>query len=269
MPIERGLAPTSAGAIHYRTAGGGQPVMLFHINQQSSALMIELITALAPHCRPIAIDYPSHGDSDHVAEQPSINDYARWATEVMDHLGVTRAAAMGEAVGAAVATALAGDFPDRVERVVLMNCPYSTEPGRLGAHARELQEGLRPADASGFPLTRTLDFVLEKDARAAPLHPTQSWMDRSNQAQIEAGRDRWQAITALAAFDVGAALRQIACPTLLLSGEHFYYDRYRPDVLALVADIRAEVIPGGRFCMSWEHAETIAQRAIAFLRDDR
>jgi pimeloyl-ACP methyl ester carboxylesterase len=265
MPIERGLARTSAGYIHYRTAGSGQPVMLFHINQQSSALMIELITALAPHCRPIAIDYPSHGDSDHIAQQPSINDYARWTTEVMDTLGVDRAVAMGEAMGAAVATALAGDFPDRVDKVVLMNCPFSTEPGRLGAHARELQEGLRPADATGFPLTRTLDFVLAKDARAAPLHPTQSWMDRSNQAQIEAGRDRWQAMTALAAFDVAAALRRIACPTLLLSGEFFYYDKYRPDVLGLVPDIRAEVVPGGRFGMSWEHAETIAARTVAFL----
>ena len=265
MPIERGLARTGFGHIHYRTAGSGQAVMLFHINQQSSALMIELVEALAPHCRPIAIDNPGHGDSDHVAQQPSINDYARAAKEVMDALGVQRAVAMGEAVGAAVATALAGDFPDRVEKVVLMNCPFSTEPGRLGAHARELQEGLRPADASGFPMTRTLGFVLEKDARAAPLHPTQSWMDRSNQAQIEAGRDRWQAITALAAFDMAAALRRILCPTLLLSGEHFYYDRYRPDVLKLVPDIRAEIVPGGRFGMSWEHAETIAERTVAFV----
>ncbi len=265
MQIERGLARTGAGQIHYRTAGQGQAVMLFHINQQSSALMIELIAALVGQCRPIAIDYPSHGDSDHVARQPTINDYARCAMEVMDALGVARAVAMGEAMGAAVATALAGDFPDRVERVVLMNCPFSTEPGRLGAHARELQEGLRPADASGFPLTRTLEFVLEKDARAAPLHPTQSWMDRSNQAQIEAGRDRWQAMTALAAFDMEAALRRIACPMLLLSGEHFYYDRYRPEVLALVPGSRAEVIPGGRFGMSWEHAETIAARTLAFL----
>jgi pimeloyl-ACP methyl ester carboxylesterase len=265
MTIERGLARTSAGYIHYRTAGQGQAVMLFHINQQSSSLMIELIEALAPHCRPIAIDYPGHGDSDHVAQQPGIPDYARWASEVMNALGVSRAVAMGEAVGAAVATALAGDFPERIDKVVLMNCPFSTEPGRLGAHARELQEGLRPADASGFPLTRTLDFVLEKDARAAPLRPTQSWMDRSNQAQIEAGRDRWQAITALAAFDMAAALRRIACPTLLLSGEHFYYDRYREDVLALVPDIRADVIAGGRFGMSWEHAGTIAQRTLAFI----
>jgi pimeloyl-ACP methyl ester carboxylesterase len=265
MPIERGLALTSAGYIHYRTAGSGQAVMLFHINQQSSLLMIELIEALAPHCRAIAIDYPSHGDSDHVAAQPSINDYARCATEVMDALGISCAVAMGEAVGAAVAIAMAVDFPQRVEKAVLMNCPYSTEQGRLGVHAQELQAGLRPADASGFPLTRTLEFVLEKDARAAPLHPTQSWMDRSNQTQIEAGRDRWQAITALAAFDTGAALRRIACPTLLLNGEHFYYDKYRADVLALVPEIRAEVIPGGRFGMSWEHAETIAARTVAFL----
>ena len=266
MPIERGLVRTSAGYIHYRAAGSGQAVVLFHINQQSSLLMIGLIEALAAHCRAIAMDYPGHGDSDHVTQQPSINDYARWATEVMDALGVRRAVAMGEAVGAGVAIAMATDFPDRVEKVVLMNCPFSPEQGRLGVHAQELQAGLRPADGSGFPLTRTLDFVLEKDARAAPLHPTQSWMDRSNQTQIEAGRDRWQAITALAAFDTGAALRRIGCPTLLLNGEHFYYDKYRADVLKLVRDIRAEVVLGGRFGISWEHPETIAAKTFAFLK---
>ncbi len=39
MDIERGLVKTGLGHIHYRAAGADQPVMLFHINQQSSALM--------------------------------------------------------------------------------------------------------------------------------------------------------------------------------------------------------------------------------------
>ena len=74
--IERGLTRTRHGHIHWRAAGTGRPVMLLHINQQSSALMLELIAALAPSVRAIAIDYPSHGMSDHVAVPPRIDDYA-------------------------------------------------------------------------------------------------------------------------------------------------------------------------------------------------
>jgi pimeloyl-ACP methyl ester carboxylesterase len=64
MDIERGLVRTDFGFIHYRAAGAGRAVMLFHINQQSSALMLELMQALAPFRRAIAMDYPSHGHSD-------------------------------------------------------------------------------------------------------------------------------------------------------------------------------------------------------------
>ena len=68
--------------------------MVSHINQQSSAVMVELLQALAPHFRAIAIDYPSHCHSDHIDWQPAIEDYARCVIEVMDALKVERAFAL-------------------------------------------------------------------------------------------------------------------------------------------------------------------------------
>jgi hypothetical protein len=38
--IERGLAKTFAGHIHWRACGSGPVVMVSHINQQSSAVMV-------------------------------------------------------------------------------------------------------------------------------------------------------------------------------------------------------------------------------------
>ena len=267
MDIERGLVKTDIGHIHYRAGGSGKPVMLFHVNQQSSALMLELIEALAPRFRAIAMDYPSHGGSDHVGGQPSFAEYARCAVAVMDALGVERCAVLGEAVGAGVCVATANAYPDRVERVVLVNCPFSPERGRTAAHVKQLQSGLRPADASGFPLTRTIAFMLEQDPSHAPMRPTQSWMDRINTAQMEVGRDRWQAVTALANFDMEGGLRRLAQPTLLLVGEHFHYVGFIDEVRARVRDLRHEVLPGARFCMSWERAAEIAEKAGAFLAD--
>ena len=47
LPIERGLAKTFAGHIHWRACGqSGPAVMVSHINQQSSAVMVELLQAL-------------------------------------------------------------------------------------------------------------------------------------------------------------------------------------------------------------------------------
>jgi pimeloyl-ACP methyl ester carboxylesterase len=266
MDIERGLVKTRLGFIHYRAAGSGSAVMLFHINQQSSALMRELMECLAPSFRTIAMDYPSHGDSDPIDFQPSFDQYAECAIAVMDAMGVTKASVMGEAVGAGVAICIANAYPERVEKVVLINCPFSPDRGRTATHVRELRSGLRPEDASGFPQTRTIEFLLEKDPGHAPVRPSQSWMDRINTAQMEVGRNRWQAVTALANFDMNDGLSRLAQPGLLLLGEHFYYATFLDEMIARVKDLSHAVLPGGRFCMSWERAAEIAEHATPFLK---
>ena len=266
-PIERGLVKTSFGYIHYRAAGHGAPIILLHINQQSSALYLELMEALGTQLRAIAIDYPGHGMSDHLATPPTIADYARCVIEVMDALAISEASVLGEAVGAVIAIELASAYPARVTKAVLVNCPYYKDSATAVSRHAPLKSGLRPADASGFPLPRTLEFLLEHDPGHAPMRPSQSWMDRVNVAQLEAGRDRWQALDALHQYDVAANLARIACPALLLIGEHFYYVQHREEFARRVPDLRTEIIAGARFCIAWERAADIGLRVIGFLRN--
>ena len=207
--IERGLVRTALGYVHYRAAGAGAPVMLFHINQQSSALMLELMQALAPKFRVVAMDYPSHGHSDPISFQPELRRLHALRDRRDGRASASeQASVLGEAVGAGVAVATANAWPQRVDKVVLVNCPFSPDRGRTARHVQELQSGLRPEDASGFPLTRSIEFMLDKDPGHAPMQPSQSWMDRINTAQMEVGRNRWQAVTALANFDMDAGLRR-------------------------------------------------------------
>lgn len=266
MQIERGLIKTTAGYVHYRAAGSGRPIMLHHINQQSSALFLELMSVLGQELRAVAIDYPSHGASDHIAWQPGIADYAKCVIEVMDALGVRKAAALGEATGAAVSMELACAWPERVDKAILVNCPYYRDGASADRAHAPLKSGLRPEDASGFPLTRTLDFVLARDPAHSPMHPTQSWMDRINLAQIEAGRDRWQALDALHQYDIAGNLARMHCPVLLLIGENFHYVTLRDEFTARIKDLRLEIVKDGRFCMTWERADEIGRRVIEFLR---
>ena len=262
--ITRALVGTSFGQIHCRTAGAGPAIVLLHINQQSSAVFIEMIEALAPRMRAIAIDYPSHGGSDHVAAQPSIGDYARCVLEVMDALGVGRFVALGEAIGAVVAVELAAAHPERIERIVLVNCPFLDPQQSVEALIAPFQAKYRPSDDSGFPTTRTVRFMLEEDPDHSPLRPTQSWMDRINRAQIEVGRDRWQALTALKRYDLAQGLERVRCPALLVMGEHFYLGKSAAEIRARVQDLRYEVLPDTRFCAGWERASEIARLAIEF-----
>jgi pimeloyl-ACP methyl ester carboxylesterase len=263
--ISRGLVMTSAGYVHYRSAGDGPVVALFHINAQSSSLMVELIEALAAGgVRAIAIDYPSHGSSDHVTDQPTINDYARWALEVFDGLGIDKFTALGEATGSVVAAELVAQAPDRASALVLVNCPY-IPPGTEYPERVKVTDDLRPADASGFPVIRSLEFMLTVDPTHSPVHPTQEWLDRLNTAQIEAGRQRWQAITALKAHDIDSSFVGVKCPTLLLTGSRFYLAGNEGRVLSQISGSRAVTIDNAAFCATWEHAGFIADQALEFL----
>lgn len=264
MEVERGLVRTSYGYVHYRAAGQGAPVMLLHINQQSSAVFLELMAVLAPDFRVVAMDYPSCGMSDHFARPPAVADYVRCVLEVMDGLEIGRANLLGEAGSSAIAVEVANTSPDRVGRVVLANSHYYTDRGAAEAHHAALRDRHRPADASGFPMTRTLDFVLQHDPGHMPTRPTQDWMDRVNVAQIEAGRDRWQFVDALAAHDYGASLAKLRQPTLLIWGEHFHYARFRGEFTRRVRDHRLMVVKDARFALCWERAAEVGQAAGDF-----
>lgn len=264
LAIDRGLAKTFAGHIHWRACGEGPVVMVSHINQQSSAVMAELLQALGTSFRAIAIDYPSHGHSDHVDWLPTIEDYACCVIEVMDALRVERAFALGEAVGAAVSIALGSGWRQRIDKVVLINTPYFSDADTAKKDIADIAR-VRPSDPTGFPAPRSIEYLLQNDPEHAPMKPTQSWMDRVNTAQFEIGRDRWQAMGALSRFDTLAGMANLACPVLMLYGEHFIYGRHRALLQDKCRHARVEIIPGARFCMSWERAIDVAERARIFL----
>ena len=267
MLIQRGLVETPYGHIHYRRHGKKhtRAVVISHINQQSSALMIELLEALGQKVHAIAIDYPSCGMSDHVYQQPAIEDYAKCVVAVMDATGVERAAALGEATGAFVSAELASGHASRIDHAVLVNCPYYADKSASERAHAPLRSSLRPSDPSGFPLTRTLEFVLEHDATHAPVSANQSWMDRINVAQAEAGRERWQPLHALGAYDLEESLRKTACPILFMMGEQFHYLKDLSTLKSLVPKAQAEIIPGARFCATWSHANHVAARTFSFI----
>ena len=263
VEITRGLVKLSFGYMHYRSAGDGPPIIIINAAGQASSLSIELMQALAPRMRAIAIDSPGHGMSDPVP-QPSIRDYAAWVLELMDALGLPQAAILAEATANAVALELAHLHPDRVSQLIMVNCPFHADADSSARAQAPLRNRVRPTDPTGFPLARTIDFLLTNDAVHAPMHPTQSWMDRINVTQAEAGREWMQMLTAFAAFDFVSALRRCRTPTLLLMAEHFQYVKRIPDFEQLVQGLTCRVVPGGRFCVAWERADLVGEWAADF-----
>ena len=82
--------------------------------------------------RVIAFDPPGIGGTAMPQRPYTVRSLARFASRVLDAVGVVRAHILGVSLGGVVAQELARSFPDRVDRLVLV----STGPGNIGVPGR-------------------------------------------------------------------------------------------------------------------------------------
>ncbi|MEE8306815.1 MAG: alpha/beta fold hydrolase, partial [Gammaproteobacteria bacterium] len=127
MQVSRHFVRVGEREVHYRRAGSGPPLVLFHVSPQSSAFVIPALLPLADRYTLIALDTPGYGESDPLIQTaPSLADYADAVIETLDALGIKRAAFFGSHTGANVAVELARRAPQRVATLVLDGLSLST-----------------------------------------------------------------------------------------------------------------------------------------------
>ena len=101
--------------VHYRKAGKGPLVILFHQSPLSSRDMIATMELWKDDFTCIAPDTPGFGLSDPLGvPRAEMSDYAEAAVEFMDALGIEKAAVYGFHTGAMVSAALAVAYPERI-----------------------------------------------------------------------------------------------------------------------------------------------------------
>ena len=101
--------------------GDGPAVVLVHGLDGRWSNWLENIPALEQQRRVVALDLPGFGDSGMPAEEISVAGYARVVDELCEHLGLGRVVVVGNSMGGFVAAELAVAFPERVERLVLVD----------------------------------------------------------------------------------------------------------------------------------------------------
>src|ERR687892_996187 len=119
----------------YRIAGSGPPVVLIHGMVNSSRHWESVALRLADYYTVIAPDLLGHGDSAAVRGDYSLGAHAASIRDLLAAIGVDRATVVGHSLGGGVAMQFFYQFPQRVERLVLVSS------GGLGHEVSPLLRG--------------------------------------------------------------------------------------------------------------------------------
>ena len=271
----RGYARTSLGQVHYRDApapapdpalrGAGDALVLLHQTADSSAQFRELIGELSGRVRTVAPDTPGYGHSDPIPPSlapPSVADYALAVAELLEALGVRRAALLGTHTGAAIALELAASRPRLVTRLVLSGLP-DYGPGEREAKIA----GALPAAPS--PEGAHLRQAWERAADPMWGRTSLAQVTRSAVDSVRAIPGRHHGPLAVFRYHGRERIPLVRAPALLLYGERDPFAAAQPRLAALFAAGRPERIEGGGASPMQQRPADYAERLLAFLAAPR
>ena len=243
-------------------AGEGPAVLLLHGLTATRRYVVHGSRLLErAGYRVVQYDARGHGASS-PAPDPSRYDYDELAADavaVLDHLGIARAALIGQSMGSATAVAVALRHPGRVRALAIVTPAHRGRPSpdldRWDARAAALERGGPEAFLESLG-----PFTLAERYRDAVRTVILQRLGRHDHPQAVA--DALRAIPRSAAFDGMEALGGIAVPTVVVGSR----DDADPDHPVEVAEEYVRRIPGARYLIEEPGESPLAWRGGALSR---
>lgn len=256
---------TSFGLTHVIASGPAEaePVILLHAYFATATSWYRTAGALSERYRVYAVDVVGDvGKSRPTKPIKSLDDFARWLTELSDALGIARMHLVGNSVGGFIAAGCAMRLQDRVGNLVLISPAatfHSMRAFYMHMFVPKLLYLLLPWIPGG---RRAMDRAV--DWMNAGLPSDGPWDELFRRSLLH-GMGTNQVFPRLYSE---AELAQIKAPTLLLVGDH---ERIYPPAAALEAarrlmpGILAELVPGAHHIAAVAQPELVNKRLLEFL----
>jgi len=212
------LVETRVGRLYVEVVGKGPEVVLWHSLLCDGGMWREQVDALSDRFRFVNVDGPGHGRSAPMRRGFSLDDCVTAGVQVMDAVGVERAAWCGLSWGGMVGMRLAVQHPDRLAALVLMDTSARREraakrPGYLVLATIACTIGpVRPLGRVLAPI-----FFSDRARRDQPelVERVVSELSRMDPASIAHAADA----VVFDRDDVSDRLSTIEAPTLVVVGE--------------------------------------------------
>lgn len=110
---------SSENTLYHKVEGHGHPLVLISGLGGLGIFWKEVSERLARSYRVITFDHPGVGKSPASSANPSISEIADGVVGLLDHLGIATAHIVGHSTGGLVTQALALDYANRIDRIVI------------------------------------------------------------------------------------------------------------------------------------------------------
>lgn len=267
--------------MHYLEAGTGPAVLLLHGYPETHYAWRHQWPILAGRYRVIAPDLRGYGATDKPDTGYDKRSMAADIRALMAHCGIERAAIVGHDRGARVATRFAKDYPDAIDRLVVIdNIPTRVVFQATDARLAKLYWFFYFQQVQHLP-----EALVAGREELFLRHFFDSWSYAPGAIGDEAVAEYVRAYARPGAFrgafndyragptdlaqDEADADRLIACPTLAMWGADFDLVGRAFDVLAvwqgMASDVRGVAIPRCGHLPPEEQPERVNAELVAFL----
>ena len=258
---------------------GQRPILASH-GWLDNAGSFERLAPLLDECEIVALDSAGHGRSDWRSADSSYNLWQDVGDllDVASALGWQRFTLLGHSRGAAISMLFAACFPERVDKLILLEggLPITGEAADAPeALARALLDQRTLRDKSGRVFAEREQAIAERAQGFTKIAPEAAELLARRSLREVAGGFRWHADQRLkagaelrfTADHARAFVRRVAAPVLLLfatdspfAGRYLY-----PELDRLFADIEIAQLEGGHHFHLEGAEHEIAGRIRAFL----
>lgn len=272
-----GTVELSAGRIHYREAGTGEPLVFVHGFGAGGNLWSETAEALAGSHRCILPELPfgAHPEAMRADADLSPAGAARLVAELLAALELDSVTLVGNDSGGAISQIVVTEHPERIGRLVLTNCDCFEEfpPGRF----KLLTKALRvPGFTTLLATAMRLDFIRrsplaygELAARPIDGELLDSWL---RPALVDHGvrrdlRKFGSGLDPRYTMHAAERLPQLSIPALLVWGEddRFFTVEMAERLAAAIPDSRLIRVPDARTFVSLDLPERLTAEIAAFV----
>jgi pimeloyl-ACP methyl ester carboxylesterase len=280
VPVERRfrLPGQTLAAVVWGNAGE-RPVLASH-GWLDNAGSFELLAPRLPGCEIVALDLAGHGFSDFRSPDAAYNIWQDVGDllDVVDELNWPRCTLLGHSRGAGISLLFAATFPERVDKLILLEggVPLTGEPAEAPAGLAEaLRDSRKLRGKSGRVFSQRATAIAERAAGFSKVTPAAAEVLARRSLREVPGGYQWhadqrlkgQSELRLTAEHARAFARSVTAPVLLLLATESPFagrELYR-ELPGLLPNIEVDRVVGGHHCHLEGSEDAIAQRIRAFL----